>query len=523
MKYTKLFNTKKTPQSQPIPGSGQVPNTAGGYAWAVDPWTLLDRFLILGSEDGTFYITPQKLTLDHAENVIARIQEDGPRVVSSIVEISVAGRAAKNDPAIFALALCAAYGNDETRASALAALPQVCRTGTHLFAFAEACDGLRGWGRGLRKAIGRWYNQKTPADLEYQLVKYVQREGWSNRDLLRLAHPVPASPEHGALYKWVVDGERTVPMRLVDAAERVKSADLDEVVEIIRETRLPREALPTELLTKPEVWEAMLDDMPMTALVRNLGNLSKIGLVTAGSEAEAKVVAQLSDTERLKKARIHPISILAAMSTYASGHGLKGSGTWTVSSRLVDALDAAFYASFQFVKPSGKRLVIGLDVSGSMAQCPVNGLANMTCREAAGAMALVTVATEPVVTSMAFDTKSYGLSLSKRQRLDDVVKVLQDTGGGGTNCTLPIDFAIENKIDADGIVIYTDSETWQGREHPAQSIDRYRKATGLNTKLVIVAMASNQFTIGGPKDPLTLNVVGLDTSVPHVITQFLGD
>jgi 60 kDa SS-A/Ro ribonucleoprotein len=180
MKYTKLFN-KKTPQSRPIPGSGQVPNSGGGFAWTIDPWNLLDRFLILGSEDGTFYIGAQKLTLDHAENVIARIQEDGPRVVSMIVQVSTSGRAPKNDPAIFALALCAAFGNDETRAAALAALSQVCRTGTHLFAFAEACDGLRGWGRGLRRAVGRWYNQKSPADLEYQLVKYVQREGWSNR------------------------------------------------------------------------------------------------------------------------------------------------------------------------------------------------------------------------------------------------------------------------------------------------------------------------------------------------------
>ena len=54
MDYAKYVNEKKTPQSQPIPGSAQVANSAGGYAWAVDDWTRLDRFLILGAEGATF-------------------------------------------------------------------------------------------------------------------------------------------------------------------------------------------------------------------------------------------------------------------------------------------------------------------------------------------------------------------------------------------------------------------------------------------------------------------------------------
>jgi 60 kDa SS-A/Ro ribonucleoprotein len=312
-------------------------------------------------------------------------------------------------------------------------------------------------------------------------------------------------------------------MRLVDAAVRLKTADIAESARIVREERLPREALPTELLTYPEIWEAMLEDMPMTALVRNLGNLSKLDLLRDGSDAEAKVVAQLSDFDRLRKARLHPIAILSALTTYAMGHGLRGGGSWTVNRRVVDALDAAFYASFQFVEPAGKRLLLGLDVSGSMAYARITGLESMSCREGAGAMALVSLAAESVATTMAFDTRSYGLSISSRQRLDDVVKTLTETGGGGTNCALPIQYAIDNKIRADGIVVYTDSEAWQGDEHPAQAIQRYRRATGLDTKLVVVAMASNRFTIAGPKDPLTLNVVGLDASVPNVITQFLRD
>jgi len=166
MKYAQLFNKHKTPQAQPIPGSTQVKNHAGGYVWQVDEWSQLDRFLILGSDKGTYYVTPQKLTKDNAQKVIALIQKDGMRVLQRVVEVSHSGRAPKNDSAIFALALCASFGDEATRKGAFEALPAVCRTGTHLFQFAEACDGLRGWGRGLRKAVGRWYNAKSASEFE---------------------------------------------------------------------------------------------------------------------------------------------------------------------------------------------------------------------------------------------------------------------------------------------------------------------------------------------------------------------
>ncbi len=65
------------------------------------------------------------------------------------------GRAPKNDPALFALALAAGSADEATRKAALDALPQVARTGTHLFQFATFVEGFRGWGRSLRRAVGR--------------------------------------------------------------------------------------------------------------------------------------------------------------------------------------------------------------------------------------------------------------------------------------------------------------------------------------------------------------------------------
>src|SRR5256884_2257876 len=108
--YENIFNRRSTPQSQPIPGSAQIANSGGGYSWQVDDWTRLDRFLILGAEGGTYYITERDLVKQNHDALVRCIKSDGIRAVNRIVEISDSGRAPKNDPAIFALALIVTHG-----------------------------------------------------------------------------------------------------------------------------------------------------------------------------------------------------------------------------------------------------------------------------------------------------------------------------------------------------------------------------------------------------------------------------
>jgi hypothetical protein len=76
--------------------------------------------------------------------------------------------------------------------SGLSGLPEsrkVCRIGTHLFHFAQYVNALRGWGRGLRKAVAGWYASRAADDLAHQAAKYQQREGGRcGHDLQRL-HP----------------------------------------------------------------------------------------------------------------------------------------------------------------------------------------------------------------------------------------------------------------------------------------------------------------------------------------------
>ena len=406
MSYLKRHGTRRVPQWAPIPGSDQVPNSSGGFAWAVDDWTRLRRFLVLGSEGGSYYAPQWKLTRENSKTVERCVREDGKRAVAEIVRVSDEGRAPKNDPALFALALAAGLGDEETRKAALDALPRVARTGTHLFQFASFVEGFRGWGRSLRRAVGRWYVAQPVDALAYQAVKYRQRDGVTHRDLLRLAHParrvsagnptLEVSPEHAGLFEWIVRGTESDGLpRLVDGFLRAQRAEkASETAALVREYGLPGEALETEHLTSPEVWEALLENMPMTAMVRNLATMTRVGVIAPASAGTTKVVAQLGDVARIRRARVHPIALLAALRTYQAGRGARGRGEWNPVREVVDALDAAFYTAFENVEPTGKRMLLALDVSGSMTGGSVAGVPHLSPRDASAALALVTAASE---------------------------------------------------------------------------------------------------------------------------------
>jgi len=324
MDYSRHFNIKKTPQSQPIPGreSEMVVNNAGGVVFGIDEWTRLDRFLILGSEGGTYYANEQNLTVKNAKNVLNCIKKDGVKAVLRIVQISRSGRAPKNDAAIFALALCLKLGDLECRQLAAKVVPSVCRIGTHLFQLAQAVKALGGWGRGTRRAFQNWYLYKNVAALSYQVVKYQQRAGWSHRDVLRLAHPKATDARLNAVLQYATTGtfDSEAQLELIEAVEHAKKAEsLQEIVMLINNQGLPRECIPTKWLNEAAVWEALLQaghGMPMTAMIRNLGKMTKVGLIAPMSDASRFICNRLRDGELLEKARIHPVDILIAMKTY---------------------------------------------------------------------------------------------------------------------------------------------------------------------------------------------------------------
>lgn len=535
--------TLQTPQSEPM-RADQIENEAGGYAWEADKWSRLRRFLILGTEGGAYYVDERKLTTKNVEALAACLAEDGVRTVNEIIEISEGGRAPKNDQALFALAYAISHGDKKTKSAAAEALPRVARIGTHLYSFVAYAETMRGWGRTMRWAVANWYD-RNPDQLAYQAIKYRQRDGWDKRDPLRLAHPhtegdalrdiigfisgnVDHTPEFDAEMQRLIrkvqpwqETEQTHPL-IAGYLRAAEAKTPKETAMLVREFRLPREALKTEHLNSVEVWHALLEaGMPMTALVRNLATMTRNSALDS-TEHLALVLNQIGDEEHIRKSRMHPLALLIAMRTYASGRGYQSRGEgWSPKPKITDALDAAFYTAFQNVEPTNRKLLLAVDVSSSMMSGDVGG-SPLTPREAAVAMALVTLNVEPDVEVIGFDQAIYTTSLSSRQRLDDAMATFPTTGRG-TDTSLPIAYAIDQGKKFEAFVSYTDQQTWAGRRfHPAQALVEYRKRSGINARNVTVMMVAYATQTNDPGDAGSLDVVGFDTATPNLISEFVA-
>src|SRR5262249_28006462 len=154
----------------------------------------------------------------------------------------------------------------------------------------------------------------------------------------------------------------------MERARRATSAR--EVAALVRDHRLPEEAIPRVWLEQQAVWESLLEDLALPQLIDRLPALTRIGLVKPFSAHAAAIGSRISDRDSLRRARIAPLSILAALARYRA--------TRSPVAELLNALDAAFYASFESIGVSGKRMLIAVDVSSSMACGRLAGLRGLT-------------------------------------------------------------------------------------------------------------------------------------------------
>jgi 60 kDa SS-A/Ro ribonucleoprotein len=404
---------------------------------------------------------------------------------------------------------------------------------------------LRGWGNGMMKGVARWYNEMPVEKLAQQVIKYQTRDGVSQRDAYDLCHPArwqQPDPVRRAVFNFIVDGrlpegslaEHPALRPLIGfgkiRSEGVTSAD---AARLIQEYGLPIEAVPNELKGF-EVYDSILQGVlrgesgnTLTWLVRNLGNLAKHDVLSQSRpDTVAEICGVLQNEEALKKARIHPVSLMKALLTYSQGHGDKGKGEWNVISRVVDSLDAGFYKAFHYVAPSNKRVMLAVDVSGSMWQSRMGeGFSKLSTHQAAGVMALAVANSEPNWSAVKFDRSrsTRALNISPRQRLDDVVRAIGNEKGNATDLADPMRYARENRIPVDAFVLFTDYETWSGSRHGHEELYAYRRDMKIPAKVVNVAMTPNSYSMSPPGDPGFLEVTGFDAILPQVISSFLAE
>lgn len=528
-----LKSRKRTPVTEAVPGTTMVPNNGGGYGYAVDDFNRLQRFLILGSDGGTYYVSERELTVQNAQCITRCLNSDYRRTIDTIVSISDDGRAPKNSPAIFALAMAAAHteGPDATacRKYALANLSKVCRIGTHLFEFTEYVTKMRGWGRSLRDGVASWYTDKESDKLAYQIIKYPQRtvtEGkpasaWSHKDILRLARPT-GDAAHKAIYNYIHSGEfksRAESLAVIAGTEKIKSATtVKEVCELITKYNLPHEVVPKQFANSQEVWETLLPNLPATALIRSLGRMQSYGLFAPFSESAKIAIEKISDVNWLKKSRLHPLNILIAQRTYEQGRGTKGSLTWTPNPKITAALEKAFYNAFDYVEPTGKNILLALDVSGSMGN--QFGTSPIRSCEVAAVLAMVSLRSEENTYVVGFSREVVNLGITENDTLATAAAKCVMANFGCTNCGAAMEYATKHKLPVDAFVVITDGESNSGI-HPSQALREFRNRMKRNSKLAMLSTCATHSTIVDPNDAGMIEFQGFDTAVPALLADFI--
>lgn len=524
--FAKHVSTKTTPQTRAIPGreAEMTSNDSGGVVFKLDKWKTLERFLIIGTEGGTYYASEEAHTIRACESLKECVLENPRMVVDILTQISDSGRALKNDPALFALAYVMAFAvKPEDKFYARQSLNKVARIGTHILHFAQFIKDLKGWGTGTKKAFQRWYLEKSPERIAFQYMKYTQRDGWSHRDLLRLSHPY-GTEDQNLVFNYItkkdkVESTAGLPQQLKTASVLPLMSVEAVAAEIVR-WNLPREVVPTEMLNDLSIWNALLPSMGLTAMIRNLGKMTSIGMFDSGA-AVGLVFKKITDLDLMAKARVHPLQILFALKTYSSGSGFRGSLHWHPNQEIVQALEFAFDASFGFVPSTGKRHLVALDVSGSMNTYRIAN-SNVTCREAAAVLAMITVRREENCHIIGFSTDIIDMK-GRISPSDSFLKVMKNIDGlpfSGTDCAAPMQYAIDHKLDVDMFSVYTDNETHGSRIQPSLALKNYRSQRNIpNAKLAVVGMVSSPFTIADPKDPYMVDVVGFDTDTPQLLSM----
>jgi hypothetical protein len=343
--------------------------------------------------------------------------------------------------------------------------------------------------------------------------------------------PVEVKPEDA----WVViEKQRPAIDQLAATADYLRSVlqmkaceqskNVETAVSLINKAGLEREHVPTPLFSAIPVWEALLysgKGMGLEALMRNLGKFSSIGLMGVPKHRDY-IVKRLTDAASVQESKLHPLKLLVASKVYSQGAGDLGKLTWRVDGIILTALTTAFKLSFGNVPKSGKRMMIALDVSGSMST-PCAGAKNLSCREGSVAMALVQVAAEGTenVHVRGFCSTFYNFDgkIRPEMTVQDAINAT-NVPFGSTDCALPMVKALEEGLKVDMFVVYTDSETYMGKIHPQVALQQYRDRTGINAKLVVVGMVSNCLTIADPADRNTLNLAGFDTATPEIMSLF---
>jgi 60 kDa SS-A/Ro ribonucleoprotein len=507
-------------------------NEAGGLAYRLPPKHALAQLAATGCFNGTFYATADA-QLAEFDGLVAQVDDPvflaklavyaRTRAMMKDMPAALLVVLSKRDPQLFRRVFPRVVDNGRV----LRTLLQLVRSGRF---------GRKSLSYSLQRAFQRWLNEASVEKLQSASIG----NDPSLRDVLRLARPTPPDDARRALYGWLTDKpvEKWAPATEADLPAEVRAltayrraTTAQEQVALLATFRARWDLL-ADAARGPDVWAAIARQMGPQALRMNLNTLVRheVFQTAAGPELVEYVARRLADPDDIRRSRQFPYQFLAAYLNAGDD----------VPRALKSALQQAAETACGNIPQLPGPVVIGLDVSGSMSSAVTGNrgrgaTSKMRAVDVAALVAAAILRRNPDSLVVPFDDRVHVTRFEPADTILSLAERLAKYGGGGTQCSLPLEHALavypERKFV--GCILVSDNESWigEGRHGSTAVLTAWNKFVKNQVRLHGREFAGPKLacidlqpyvTTQAPQRSDVLNVGGFSDAVFEVVTGFFA-
>jgi 60 kDa SS-A/Ro ribonucleoprotein len=367
--------------------------------------------------------------------------------------------------------------------------------------------GRKSLGTAPKKLVQRWLNGATEA----QLLSASIGQSPSLADVVKMVHVKPREAWRQAFFGWLIGR----PYKAEDLPAMTLALELFKYNQSSVVPDVPYQLLTAQPLTK-EHWVTIAQQMSWTALRMNLNTLARNGVYESAGVTRA-IAAKLSARNAVLKAKVFPYQLMTTFNNLSADVPI------VIKNALQDAMEIALENT-----PSIQgAVVVCPDVSGSMSSAVtgyrVGATSATRCIDVAGLVAAAFLRKKHDTLVLPFENKVVQLELNARDSVMTNATKLAKIGGGGTNCSAPIEWLNKNRTKADLVVMVSDNESWidatrQGATATMREWEKFKKANPA-AKLVCIDIQPYATTQAQERDDI-LNIGGFSDSVFNVIAAF---
>lgn len=470
--------------------SAQIPNTANREGYPAYARSLEEQYvqtLLTNTIGNTFYADSETL-LSEADALHDQMLEKNPNFVAKAL-IFARNRGLMRLQPIFGLAKLSSVSTELFARI----FDNVVLIPSDLQDFMVILEGQgRGQGgRAVKRQVARFLNNVS----EYWAIKYNGRgRGYSLGDIVKTVHPKPISDTQKAIFAYLVGKEydkTQVPQ--ISAYEALKkTTDVKEQIALIHEGKLPHEVVTGVVKPTKEIWNAILQQMPIFALLRNLNTLDRAGVLDENREY---ITSVLNNPERLTKSKILPFRFVSAFQEVSK--------PW-----VKDVLRQSVELTFDNLPEIPGKTAVFLDVSGSMKGEYLQ----------IGSVFAVALYKKTKGNGIfwTFDTRVYDPQPSMYDSI--LTQAERIKAGGGTDTGAPVEKLRKDNIYVDNIIIITDEQQNTGSPF-YKELEKYRRSINPNTKAFVIDIAPYRSAMIPPTDKNAHYIYGWSETVLHYIAM----